>query len=198
MANILTIRNELFTEAGKRKVKLLLAPRGNLRYTLDGSEARNSTHEAPITISDKETRIWVFAEEDGIEGRAEFSFPARGKKKVEIDDTKPAILVAARGVKNLDSRQKVYSGLDAAKEKTVDFEDVSLFVGQAGEVCVAVSSMTVGAEYLTGLLESSVLPFDVDAPITLSFKKAHFKSGHDLKQFTSELGIDVQPGEVVQ
>ncbi len=134
-SNSLTIRNELFDEAGKRRVALLLAPRGELRYTLDGSEARNGTpYQDPIEIGDEETRIWVFAEEDGIEGRAEFVFAARGEKKVEIDNTKPACLVAARGVKSLDSRQKVFSGLDAAKEKSVLFEDVSIFIGNGGEV----------------------------------------------------------------
>jgi hypothetical protein len=40
--------------------------------------------------------------------------------------------------------------------------------------------------------------FPPDAPITLSFKKAHFSSGHDLTQFATKFGIELQPGEVAQ
>ena len=32
----------------------------------------------------------------------------------------------------------------------------------------------------------------------MSFKKAHFSSGHDLKDFAEKLGIELQPSDVDQ
>jgi len=47
---------------------------------LPAALAASSIHLPSIEIADAEARIWVFAEQDGIEERAEFTFPARGKK----------------------------------------------------------------------------------------------------------------------
>jgi hypothetical protein len=40
--------------------------------------------------------------------------------------------------------------------------------------------------------------FSADTPVTMTFRKAHFASGHDLKDFAGKLGIDLQPGDVEQ
>jgi len=40
--------------------------------------------------------------------------------------------------------------------------------------------------------------FDPATPITMTFRKAHFASGHDLKRFAESLGLDIQQGEVEQ
>ena len=64
--NRLTIRNHF--DDGMRTVKLFVAPRGAIRYTLDGSEARNGTlYTEPIQLEDQETTVYVFAECDGLE-----------------------------------------------------------------------------------------------------------------------------------
>ena len=121
-SNRLTVRNELFEEDGSRKVRLFVAPKGNLRYTLDGSTPRNGKEYADsVTLPDGPTTIWVYAEAEGLETKTDFAFPARGKKGVQIDDTKPARLAGAKQ-KKLDSRQKAFSGLQAAKEKSIKFE----------------------------------------------------------------------------
>ena len=40
--------------------------------------------------------------------------------------------------------------------------------------------------------------FAPDTPVTMTFRKAHFASGHDLKDFAEKLGIELQPGDVEQ
>jgi hypothetical protein len=40
--------------------------------------------------------------------------------------------------------------------------------------------------------------FTSDTPITMSFRKAHFASGYDLKHFAATLGIELQPEDVEQ
>ena len=32
----------------------------------------------------------------------------------------------------------------------------------------------------------------------MTFRKAHFNSGHDLKDFAEKLGLDLNPGDVEQ
>jgi hypothetical protein len=40
--------------------------------------------------------------------------------------------------------------------------------------------------------------FVPDTPITMTFRKAHFASGHDLKDFASKLGMELQTEDVEQ
>ena len=47
---------------------------------------------------------------------------------------------------------------------------------------------------LTKVLEK----FAPDTPITMTFRKAAFASGHDLKDFAGKLDIELGPGDVQQ
>jgi hypothetical protein len=103
-ANKLVLRSNLVENNGQRTVELLVAPRGEIRYSLDGSEPRNGApYSQPIAIGDGETILRAFAEADGLEAKNEFCFPAKGKSGVQINETKPAYLVAARAPHKLDS-----------------------------------------------------------------------------------------------
>lgn len=198
--NKLVIRNRLFEDSGKRKIELFVAPKGNIRYTLDGSEPREgTTYKEPIVINDGDVLLRVFAECDGLETKDEFRFPAKGQKGVQIDDTKPTMLVNNRGGKKLDSRNKTFCGLKEAKEKSISFENITLTVGQGAQaVQVMVGDINVAAEYIESILISVLNQFDPSTPITMTFRKAHFASGHDLKRFAETLEIDIQQDEVEQ
>src|SRR5690606_35590597 len=105
------LRNRLDEQHGKRLVELFVAPRGEIRYTLDGSEPREgSVYEGPVDIGDGEVLLRAFAVADGVEAKEDFRFPPKGKKGVRIDDTKPARLVPNKGQK-LDSRALTFEGL---------------------------------------------------------------------------------------
>jgi hypothetical protein len=41
-------------------------------------------------------------------------------------------------------------------------------------------------------------PGATETPVTMTFRKAHFSSGHDLKDFAVKLGIDLRDGDVEQ
>jgi len=198
--NKLVIRNELFEEDGQRKVRLLIAPKGTLRYTLDGSEARNGQeYTEPIIIGDCDVHIWVFAEEDGIEARDDFSFAAKGKKSVEIEETKSAKLITTRGQKKLDSRSKAFKCIKEAKDKSIIFEGVTITIGEgAKSMTITVGEVQVDGEYIEVLLNTALTKFTAETVVIMTFKKANFTSGHDLKLFTEALGIELQTGEVVQ
>jgi len=198
--NSLVIRNHLSEEAGKRRVELLVAPRGSLRFTLDGSEPRNGIpYSGAIEIGDGEVLMRVFAECDGLEAKKEFHFGARAQRGVQINEVKPARLVNTRGGKKLDSRSKTFGGLKDAKEKGVCFENVQLTVGQNSQaVQVWMGEIRVAAVYVESILTAVLSQFDPSTPVTMTFRKGYFSSGHDLKRFAESLGIEIQQGEVEQ
>jgi len=197
--NSLVLRNRLTEQSGKRRVELLVAPRGEIRYTLDGSEPRNGTpYEGPVAIGDGDVLLRAFAKAEALEAKEDFRFPAKGKKGVQIDDTKPASLVSRTGHK-LDSRASTFEGLKQAGDKGVAFEIVTLDVGQGAQTArIMVGELRVDAAFLTQLLEKVLDKFPPDTPVTMSFRKAHFASGYDLKQFCETLELEITQGSVEQ
>jgi hypothetical protein len=197
--NQLTLRNRLGESGGKRTVELLVSPRGNIRYTMDGSEPREGTpYAGPIEIGDDDVLLRAFATIDGLETKADFRFPTRGKKGLQIDDVKPARLVSRTGRK-LDSRTSTFEGLKQAADKSAEFESVTLTVGQGNKVAsVMVGEIRVDAAFIMALLTTVLDKFAPDTPVTMMFRKAHFASGHDLKDFAGNLGIDLEQADVEQ
>ncbi|MCY2993648.1 MAG: DUF499 domain-containing protein [Planctomycetota bacterium] len=198
-SNKLVLRNKLTEKGGKRTIELFVAPQGILRYTLDGSEPREGTpYEKPFAIGNEDVVLRVFSEAECLEGKAEFRFPAKGKKGVQIDDVKPGRLVSRSGRK-LDSRAKTFEGLQQAAEKSATFEGLVLMVGQGNQMIgINVGDIAVDAAFIQALLAKVLEKFHPDTPITMTFRKAHFASGHDLKDFAEKLGIELAAGEVEQ
>ena len=197
--NRLVLRNHMREERGIRQVEIFVSPRGEIRYSLDGSEPRNGErYEAPIAISDSEALLRALATADGLEAKADFRFPARGKRGVHVDETQSARLVSRSGHK-LDSRASTFEGLKQAGDKAVEFENVTLTVGQGAQVAsIMIGEIQVNAAFLSQLLENVLDKFPLDTPVTMAFRKAHFASGHDLKHFCETLGLEVAQGNVEQ
>jgi hypothetical protein len=197
--NKLVLRNRLSDLGGKRSVELFVAPRGTIRYTLDGSEPRDGMpYVGPISIGNGEVILRAFAEAEGLEDKKEFRFPAKGKKGIQIDDLKPACLVSRTGRK-LDSRAKTFEGLKQASDKTATFEEISVTVGQGSRImAVNVGDIKVDAAFIEALLSKIIEKFTPDTPIAMTFRKAYFKSGHDLKDFAAKLGFELSQGDVEQ
>jgi Fn3 domain-containing protein len=198
-SNKLVLRNRLFEEKGTPKVELVVAPRGTIRYTLDGSEPRDGiVYDKPVDIGDGDVLLRVFAEESGLEAKTEFRFPAKGKKEPPIDALKPARLISRTGRK-LDSRAKTFECLRQATEKSIAFESITLTVGQGAQaVQVMVGEVCVDSVFIEAILKTVLEKFDPTTPVTMTFRKAHFSSGHDLKDFAEKLGLNLQPGDVEQ
>jgi hypothetical protein len=198
-ANKLVLRNELNDKIDPRSVGLRIAPRGNIRYTLDGSEPREGTiYDRPVPIGAGDVLMRVFGEASGLEARADFRFAAKGKKGVEIDEVKPGRIVSRTGRK-LDSRTKTFEGIKLAEEKSIAFEGVHLTVGEGTQVAqVIVGDVPVNAAFLEAILKTVLEKFPPATPVAMTFRKAHFASGHDLRAFAEKLGIELQTGEIEQ
>lgn len=197
--NRLVLRNRLTEQGGKRYVELFVAPRGEIRYTLDGSEPRHGTpYTEPIAIGDGEVLLCAFASAEDLETKEDFRFPPRGKKGLRVDEVKPARLVSRAG-HQLDSRGATFEGLQQARDKRVLFEEVTLNVGQGSQMAsIMVGEVQVDGAFLNELLTKLLEKFPNDAPVTMSFRKAHFHSGHDLKEFCEKLGIELTEESVEQ
>jgi hypothetical protein len=197
--NKLVLRNRLTEKSGKRSVELFVSPRGSIRYTLDGREPRDGTaYDGPIPIGDGDVLLRAFAEAERLETKTDFRFPAKGKKGVQIDEVKPGCLVSRTGRK-LDSRGKTFEGLKQAAEKTATFEGIVLTVGQGNQsIAVTMGEIAVDAAFIEALLTKVLEKFRPDTPVTMTFRKAQFASGHDLKDFAGKLGIELHPGDVEQ
>jgi hypothetical protein len=195
--NRLTIRN-CFDE-NTRKLEIIVTPKGMVRYTLDGSEARNGTdYTQPITLGDSTQSVYVFAECDGIEEKRTFQFAARGETELEIIKDKPAQM-SSPTPKRLDSSAKTYEGLKLARDRGITFEQVTLQIGSSPKVIhLSLGEMQITAAFLEKELANLQTLLPPDAPVIMSFKKAHTPTGFDLEQFAKNLGIELKTGEVIQ
>ena len=147
---------------------------------------------------DGDVLLRAFAEANHLESKAEFRFQAKGKKGIQIDAVQPARLVSRSGRK-LDSRAKTFEGLKLASEKTAFFEGIILTVGQGNQIiAINVGEIQVDGSFIQLLLSKVLEKFTPETPVTMTFRKAHFSSGHDLKDFAVKLGIDLREGDVEQ
>jgi len=198
-SNKLMLRNRLDETGGLRTVELLVAPKGRIRYTLGGEEPREGAiYDRPFEIGDGEALIRVFAEANGIESKTEFRYPAKGKKGVQVDDVKPGRLVSRAG-RRLDSRAKTFQGLQQAAEKSITFENVTVNVGSGNQVATFfMGEIPVNAAFMEAILKTTLEKFAPDTPVNMTFRKAHFASGHDLKDFADKLGLELSAENVEQ
>lgn len=195
--NELILRNRF--DAVARKVELFVAPKGTIRYTLDGSEARNGIeYTGAIDIDNKATTIYVFAECEGLDAKRSFTFAESGSTEVILIKDKPAQWVSATP-KRLDNASKTYEGLAFAKEKNITFEQVTLIIGSAPKVIhLSLGEMTIDAEFIEKALSHLQTLVAPEAPLVMQFKKANTATGHDLAQFAKLLGIELINDEVIQ
>jgi hypothetical protein len=61
-----------------------------------------------------------------------------------------------------------------------------------------VGEIRVNAAFIEAILKTVLEKFEPSTPVTMTFRKAHFASGHDLKDFAEKLGIGLHPGDVEQ
>ena len=201
-SNKLIIRNRF--DEKTRKVELFVAPRGTIRYNLDGSAPRNgSLYSEPIQLVEEEVSLYVFAEyvfaeSDRVSDIKTFTFPKSGSKKVTIRPDIPAVL-SCPSPKRLDSSTKTYEGLKIARDRHIQFEQVTLMAGSAPRVVhLTLGEMRIDAEFIEKTLNHFQALLNPEAPVVMMFKKAYAATGHDLEQFAVSLGIEIGIGEVEQ
>lgn len=195
--NELVLRNKL--DEKTRKLELFVAPRGDIRYTLDGTEPREGTeYKGAFPIGNDAVQVLVYAECNGLEAKRTFSFAEAGSDELILVKEKPATYKSSTP-KKLDNASKAHEGIRVAKEKGITFQGVTLIVGTSPKVIQMVfGDIKVDAEFLEKSLTHMQNLLEPDAPLVLSFKQANTPTGHDLEQFSKELGIEMKNEEIIQ
>jgi hypothetical protein len=145
----------------------------------------------------------VFGRADALEVKEHFPIPAKAtgpEKPVQIDEGKPATIQRGTQFK-LDSRAKTFEMLDLGKTLQLVLAGLHLSIGTGtSAITLTIANREVSAAYLLAILNAiteadSILPSE---PIALGFKKAVFRSGKELKEFSERAGFVLQTGDVVQ
>lgn len=196
----LKLRCNLVESGGKRMLELHAAPSGKVRYTTDGREPRDGDlYKAPFDIGPKKLTVLAFAEADGIETKASFNFPAQGQTGPDIGDARPAVLTAAAGTKAIGNRALAFEVAKFLKDRGVEVEKVRIMVGNGAKMAsLTIGEFKVDGASLEAHLQSLSQLLDPTEPVHLAIGRAHFASGHDLKQFIRMTGFELKPGEVQQ
>ncbi|MCC5848622.1 MAG: DUF499 domain-containing protein [Verrucomicrobia bacterium] len=195
--NRLVIRNQLNESA--RTVELFVAPKGEIRYTLDGSEPRNGTpYTQAIPIGKEAVTMQVFASCDGLEEKKSFRFSAQNSDELILKVNEPAELYNEKP-KRLDNAGRTHTAIRIAKEKGIEFEKVVLSLGSAPRVIqLALGDIRVSGDFIEKELEHLQSLLNPDAPLTMTFKKAYTATGLDLQLFAKELNIELVNEDIHQ
>lgn len=195
--NKLVVRNRL--DESSRQLELFVAPKGEIRYTLDGSEPRNGTlYKKPISLGKEAVTIQVFASCDGLEEKKTFRFAAQDSDELNIRVDEPAVLYNEKP-KRLDNASRTHDAIRIAKEKGIDFEKVVIQLGTSPNVVQLIfGDIRITGEFIEQELAHLQSLLSPDAPLTMTFKKAYTPTGHDLQQFANELNIELVNGDILQ
>lgn len=195
--NSLIIRNRL--DESSRKLELFVAPKGEIRYSLDGSEPRNGTvYKEPISLGKDAATIQVFASCDGLEEKKTFRFAAQDSDELNIRLEEPAVLYNEKP-KRMDNASRTHDAIRIAKEKGIEFEKVILSLGSAPKaIHVTFGDIKISGEFIEQELAHLQSMLDPEAPLTMTFRKAYMPTGHDLQQFAKELNIELINGDILQ
>ena len=125
--NRLVIRNRLFEEGGGRTLELRVAPgRVAVHYGRQRAARRDALRGTVRHRRRGRAGARLRAAADGLEAKAEFRFPARGKKGPQIDDLKPACLVSTPRRQEAGLARQDLLRVERAREKGVTFEGATV------------------------------------------------------------------------
>jgi len=200
--NTLTLTHQPKEVMGKRTVTLDAKPRGAIRWNLDGTNVKEGTaYTGPIEITgEKETTLYAYAEDAGIEARKDFTIRAPSGGKATIDRAKPASI--ARRIK-LATTIETFGAIKAAKKTKATFGNgVSVTVGRGDRNATTRfgPGTVLSAEAIEAFIAAARAAIgEESADAEIGFGEFKFGSGADLEEFLKEFGeIKIDPSEVQQ
>jgi hypothetical protein len=198
----LMIRHQLHVVADKRRIELKCVPTAELYYTLNGSNPKEGIrYESPFEIGSDAYRLLVYAKAGEATKNAEFSIPASGDKRVQIDDSKPAKLPENKRV-NLDSTEKVFGVINRFRDRnTTLLKGVRIQIGEGeNTVQIRFHERRITAQMIEETVNSlrKVLN-DNQAQVSIDIVGGiEFGDGFALKEFAELSGLQLKPGDVIQ
>lgn len=196
----IAITHDRQDNAGTWFVTLAAAPDAELRWNVTGINPKDGEvyKGTPIEIDGRNrTVLYVHAAKDGVTVDKRFTFDAVGAERT-IDDERPARVVQDF---QFASKGEVLRALRAGKQNNgVRFYGVSLTVGE-GERSLKVrggdGARLTGAQVETMVEGLRGALGDEGAEIQLRFRGMDFPDGFALRDFASQVGIDI-PVEAIE
>lgn len=196
----LKIRHQIHTQGDKRTVELQCTPQAEMTHTLDGSNAKEGdTYQGPFDVGPEKQVLLVYAESGEASASEQFTIPAKGDNRVQLDDKKPTKLMSKT---TLDATNKSYAVLNHFKDdEETRFRGVRIEVGE-GEHTVSVRfqerAVTAG-EMEIALNAIRQIVNDDNANVTIRIASgADFINGFEAKEFARLAGVELKPESVVQ
>ena len=198
----LKIRHKVHTVGTRRLLELQCTPPASLRYTLDGTSAKEGIeYQDKVELDKQAYRLLVYAQAGEANRAADFSIPAAGDKVVQIDDGKPARLNEEKRI-NLDTTDKVFKVINKIKDdQATRFKGVII---QLGEGTKTVQVRFNDQEVTAAMIEKTISALretlnDNGSNVVVSVRNgAAFSTGFALKEFAEASGIELKPGDVQQ
>lgn len=191
----LTLKHQPKNAGVKRLVELKASIAAEIRYTLDGSNAREgSIYDSPIDIGQDAVTIYAFAKAGGAECRQEFSIPANhaenGGVEQVVDEAIPATL---RDKTTLDSTGKTFEILNKHKDSpNTLFAGVRVVVGDGNDaINLRFGDREVSAKTILHAIEGlrEAIGNAEENVIVKVQSYIKFDSGFNMKAFAEDMGI---------
>ena len=195
------ITHERRDNAGMWQVTLAARPEAELRWNTTGINPKEGTvyDGSPIKVDGRQkTTLYVYAENGGVSARRNFTLEAVGAKKT-IDDNRPT---KVKQDFQFPAKGEVLRVVRASKAKeNIRFQGVSVTVGEGerslrvrsgGDVALSGQDIETMIEGLRGALGQP------DAEVQLRFREADFPDGFTMKDFATQVGVDISVDDVEQ
>lgn len=200
-AGSITITHERRDNAGLWQVTLAARPEAELRWNATGINPKDGAiyNGNPIEIDGRQkTTLYVCAVKGDVSAQRTFTFDAVGAKRTISNDL-PA---KAKRDFQFATKGEVLRVVRATKgKKNVFFHGVSVTVGEGerslrvrsgADVALSGQDIETIIEGLRGALGQP------DAEVQLRFREADFPDGYTLKDFATQVGIDIPVEDVEQ
>lgn len=197
----ISITHERRDNAGMWHVTLAARPEAELRWNVTGINPKDGAvySGSPIEIDGRQkSTLYVYANKGGVSAEKRFNFDAVGATKTIVDD-RPA---KAKRDFQFATKGEVLRVVRATKGKErVSFHGVSVTVGEGerslrvrsgSDVSLTGHDIETMIEGLRGALGAP------DAEVQLRFREADFPDGYSLKDFATQVGIDIPVEDVEQ
>ncbi len=196
--NKLFITHQPLEKGFKRFLELKVAPRGEIRYSIDGTHPRDGrVYTEAFEINREETLIRVFACDDGVEAMREFRVPKAGQTAPVIDPAKPAQLGNKTENRKFEfsGAAEVFKMLKHARQFNANLQGIRLGVGQGDRNARLHfgSGCELAPDIVTELLASIRLAIaDEQAHVEITVTGMIFPSGHDLLAFSESMNLSLK------
>ena len=200
-SGMINITHDRRDNAGMWQVSLTARPDAELRWNVTGINHKDGAvyDGSPIEIDGRQkSTLYVYASKGGVSAEKRFNFDAVGATKTIVDD-KPA---KAKRDFQFATKGEVLRVVRASKGKeNVIFHGVSVTVGEGerslrvrsgGDVSLTGRDIETMIEGLRGALGQA------DAEVQLRFREVDFPDGHTMKDFATQVGIDIAVDDVEQ